>query len=82
MSDNDMIRRGDALDAMLKGPRTVQERIDAIRAIPAVQPTASPEVQALVEAAGHARLALSGYVSQQSACDKLDAAIAAMKEGE
>jgi len=37
MSDDDMIRRGDALDAMCKGPRTVQERIDAIRALPAVQ---------------------------------------------
>jgi hypothetical protein len=38
MSDDDLIRRGDALDAMLTGPRTVQERIDLIRALPAVQP--------------------------------------------
>jgi len=38
MSDNDLIRRGDVLDAMCKGPRTVQERIDAIRAIAAIQP--------------------------------------------
>ena len=32
-ADNDLIRRGDVLDAMCKGPRTVQERIDAIRAL-------------------------------------------------
>jgi len=38
MSDDDLIRRGDALDAMCKGPRTVQERIDEIRALPAAQP--------------------------------------------
>ena len=30
---DDLISRDDALDAMCKGPRTVQERIDAIRAI-------------------------------------------------
>ena len=35
-NDNDLIRRGDVLDAMCKGPRTVQERIDIIRVIPAV----------------------------------------------
>lgn len=43
MSDNDLIRRGDVLDAMCKGPRTVQERIDAIRAIIA-QPDPRDEV--------------------------------------
>lgn len=48
--DNDLIRRGDVLDAMCKGPRTVQERIDAIRAI-AVHPDPRDEVIAgLVEA--------------------------------
>ena len=49
-ADNDLIRRGDVLDAMCKGPRTVQERIDAIRVIIA-QPDPRDEVIAkLVEA--------------------------------
>jgi hypothetical protein len=43
MSDTDLIRRGDALDAMLTGPRTVQERIDLIRALPAAQPAPDAE---------------------------------------
>ena len=49
-ADNDLIRRGDVLDAMCKGPRTVQERIDAIRVIIA-QPDPRDEVIArLVDA--------------------------------
>lgn len=42
--------------------------------------TPSPATVALVEAAGHARLALSGYVSRQSAIDKLDNALAAYEK--
>lgn len=38
-------------------------------------------VARLVEAANQARLALAGYVSAQSAIDKLDEALAAMKAG-
>jgi len=46
--DNDLIRRGAVLDAMCKGPRTVQDRIDIIRAIPAVaaSQTADPVINA------------------------------------
>lgn len=40
-ADNDLIRRGDVLDAMCKGPRTVQERIDAIRALATPDQTAA-----------------------------------------
>lgn len=56
MSDDDLIRRGDALDAAWEadslelsthGAGKIEDRINAI---PAVQPTVSPDVAALVEA--------------------------------
>lgn len=47
------------------------ERTDAI--------LSDQRVKALVEAAGQARLAFAGYVSAQSAIDKLGAALAAME---
>ena len=60
MSNNDLIRRGDALNAMNSvaltygatwEPHSVKLCKEALRALPAVQPTASPDVMALVEAA-------------------------------
>ena len=58
MSDNDLIRRWDALRIMSDGdgvvgpdyPEWFINRYAAINAIPAVQPTVSPGVAALVEA--------------------------------
>jgi hypothetical protein len=42
MSDDDMIRRGDVLDRIGRGGLyTIQERLVAIRALPAVQPDAA-----------------------------------------
>jgi hypothetical protein len=63
MSDNDLIRRGDALRIMSDGddivgpdyPEWFINRYAAINAIPAVQPTVSPDVAALVEAAEKVR---------------------------
>ena len=61
MSDNDLIQRGDAVDAAWEasslelftlGPGKIVARINAI---PAVQPTVSPDVAALVEAAEKVR---------------------------
>ena len=49
-ADNDLIRRGDVLDAMCKGPRTVQERIDAIRVIIAQPDPRDEVIAALVDA--------------------------------
>ena len=48
--DNDLIRRGDVLDAMCKGPRTVQERIDAIRSITAQPDPRDEVIEGLTEA--------------------------------
>ena len=42
-------------------------------------PPAPDAVARLVEAANQARMAFAGYVSAQSAIDKLDAALAAME---
>ena len=42
-------------------------------------PTAHDAVARLVEAANQARMAFAGYVSAQSAIDKLDAALSAME---
>ena len=58
MSDNDLIRRGDAMRIMSDGddivgpdyPEWFINRYAAINAIPAAQPTVSPDVVALVEA--------------------------------
>lgn len=44
-----------------------------------VQTLAPDAVARLIEAANQARLALAGYVSAQSAIDKLDAALAAIE---
>jgi hypothetical protein len=45
MSDDDPIRRGDVLDRFMRGGlHTIQERLDAIRALPAVQPKVKPLV--------------------------------------
>lgn len=49
MSDNDLIRRGDALGAVQEWTYCCDAEA-AINAIPAVQPTVSPDVAALVEA--------------------------------
>ncbi len=59
-TDNDMIRRGDVLDAMCKGPRTVQERIDAIRSITA-QPDPRDEVKP------HLRLSIARKIGMYGA---------------
>jgi hypothetical protein len=72
MSDNDLIRRGDADAAIVKcggNGATRQFCRDAIRALPAADPMADPRVQALVEA-------LDWYREQ----DRL--ALAAFKGGE
>ena len=45
MSDNDLIRRGDAI-ALFDAPNILED----LRAIPAADPLADPRVQALVEA--------------------------------
>lgn len=82
-TDNDLIRRGDVLDAICKGPRTVQERIDAIRSI-----TAQPEPRDDVIAArvtDAAILEIWGLSQQYDDFDpafraKIRAALAAAKE--
>ena len=51
MSDNDLIRRGDALKALDWGDIYGRNAQDAINTIPAAQPTVSPDVAALVDAA-------------------------------
>jgi hypothetical protein len=48
MSDNDLIRRGDAI-ALFDAPNILED----LRAIPAADPLADPRVQALVEALKH-----------------------------
>jgi hypothetical protein len=62
MSDNDMIRRGDVLDAMCKGPRTVQERIDAIRSI---EPQPDPRDQMIAARVTDAAILEIWGLSQQ-----------------
>jgi hypothetical protein len=57
MSDNDSIRRGDAL-AAAKGFIGAET---AIAALPAVDPLADPRVQALVRASDKARIILAEY---------------------
>ena len=49
MSDNDLIRRGDALEILEDGG-FLERSLERLSAIPAVQPTVSPDVAALVEA--------------------------------
>ena len=60
---------------------------DMIRPIPPTFTSAAilaaalrvPKIAALVEAANQSRLAMAGYVSRQSALDKLDAALSALE---
>lgn len=71
MSDDDLIRRGDALKALDWGDIYGRNAQDAINTIPAVQPTVSPEllatthdVAALVEALEQAK----DFIGDQYAC--------------
>lgn len=82
MSDDDLIRRGDAL--MVCG--TINRNDEALivegilRALPAVQPTVSPDVTALVEAAEKLLDAYSAIVGAGNPWgDELRAALARMK---
>jgi hypothetical protein len=65
MSNNDMIRRGDAklclIDWWFHAPMFHQKAERAIAALPAVDPLADPRVQALVEASDKARIILAEY---------------------
>ncbi len=51
MTDNDLIRRGDAREALRECDAWSMGIAHSINALPAVQPTVSPDVAALVEAA-------------------------------
>jgi hypothetical protein len=75
MSDDDLIRRGDAL-ALFENYTGTQFWVQQITALPP-----DDRVAKLVEAANQARLAFAGFVSVQSAVDKLDAALAAWEAG-
>ena len=80
-TDNDMIRRGDVLDAMCKGPRTVQERINAIRAITAQPDPRDEVIAALVDALEgikNMKASTSGSTNVQSIWDTVEIARAAL----
>ena len=81
MSDNDPIRRGDALK-VLRWEYSRQDRAD-ITALPAADPLADPRVQALVEAADKARIILAEYEPHPlPVLGELLAALAAFKGDE
>jgi hypothetical protein len=78
MSDNDLIRRGDAI-ALFDAPNILED----LRAIPAADPLADPRVQALVEAADKARIILAEYEPHPlPVLGELLAALAAFKGDE
>lgn len=82
MSDEDMIRRGDALAALRSAdlPFGYGHAAEVIRTIPAAQP--SPDVAALVEAAEKLLDAYSAIVGAGNSWgDELRAALARVKGG-
>jgi hypothetical protein len=84
MSDNDLIRRGDAIrqaDRWVRGFVEADTIGKAIAALPAADPLADPRVQALVEAADKARIILAEYEPHPlPVLGELLAALAALAE--
>lgn len=83
MSDNDLIRRADALNAVAQiygwSIAAAEEVEAAIAAIPAVQPTVSPDVAALVEVGNEMAKSIRGNYYIPGIAGKWEAALARVK---
>lgn len=84
MSDNDLIRRGEVRELLqqcgLMGNHPNDPLTVMFNAIPAVQPTVSPDVAALVEAVNILMDREAGEIDRQLAMKGARAALAHVKE--